>query len=196
MRVIQRLFVSALALVALSAWAQACENKQRHSEQQIKEEANIMRDPERDGFARVLAFEQLMCDERSSVRSMALEAARTSEFAPLTMEYVSHSMFEKSVVVIELLRKEGLTQEVYDVINETVMIDIRIGFRGRQQNCLSLHQADGRCYSSTFSITGNIIEFSSSHWKGFFEFDGERTLVGLVKYYQLSHDIPARIRLN
>jgi len=189
--------VSFCAYMTLSAaGVLACEEYFDHSRQEVLAEAKTMRDREKDGFERVLAFEQLMCDRRETVRAMALQAAKESGFAPLTGRYVEEVMFQKSVVVVVLERTENLSREAYEIINKYPLIDFDINMVDRQRKCISTSWNRGTCAGEIFSINGNKVQLSAHDWRGSFEFEGNSNLSGFMSLDKAQHKIPARIPLN
>jgi hypothetical protein len=198
MRVINALLITT-GIVMLHTQAVACEKFHSLSNEEMKENRDMLVKPDADPLDRMFAFEQLVCSDNPSLRDYAIKMGLTNSADPLVRNQVLlKAMMQKKKVVVELHPDKESTKSDKAFIAENAGVYSKIvHYRSEKEGCLSL-SSDRECLAArSVFVKGNKVEYNLLSVYGQFELSQSGELIGFLRVADSSKysRIPAVIKL-
>jgi len=183
-----------LFFISLSGYASACEQYNSIPMEELKEYRDKLIEAGADPFDRLFAFEKLVCSDKPTIRSFAIEAGMKSASDDIIRhEILLQAILQRKQIVVELISTNAnKNQKKYiDRMGGALLVTVRGKFP--EEGCVSWTNED-KCEGWFLHISGGKATLNGNGYDGFFELSETGQLLGYVRYSGVR--IPAKIPLN
>lgn len=193
---LERRLVVFLSCVIVGADGSACDTTETLSNSQIRHLQEIVNSTQADSLDQATAIETLMCDKRSTMRSLAIDVALSSKVSFVRSKILAEILFHKQAITIVFVPEKNLTSQVKEWLTENPGLSIPFTSYDRSNSCIGLYYDDCR-RTHVLDISGTAIDlrYGDSGF-GRFVLDDDDKLVGEYFPKNLGSGIPAQIRIH
>lgn len=173
---------AALAWLAVSGTALACEEYTNFPAQELKEYRDKLVDAQADPLDRMFAFQQLVCSSNPVMRAYAVrEGMRSSEDPIVRQQILFDSMMQKTRLNIEMTAGTDATKRDKEFIKKhSGLWSLPVRFRSQTDGCLGLFYE--RCDAgSVLYIRGDKATLTYDNVIGEFYLSDGGELVGFIR---------------
>ena len=171
--------IYALPFLLWSSFAYSFENYFPIGDSQVKESKEQIENAEELNFDAVLAFERLMCADRSFVRSFASEVGLSSGNTTIRSRALLSALMEKETITLEPYFEKGIEVAEKTFAKENSMLSFGVVYKNADQACLSLF-SDRECIPDyTLSVEGDEVTLRYKDKSARLSLDSEGKLKGI-----------------
>ena len=183
-----------LFFFVFTAYASACEQYNSIPIEELKEYRDKLIEADADPFDRLFAFEKLICSDKPTIRSYAIETGMQSAADTLVRhEILLQAILQRNQIVIELIsaNADQSQKKQIDRHGGALLETVRGTFP--KDGCVSWTSNDA-CEGFFLQVSGGKAILNGNGYDGFFELTKTGDLVGYVRFNRVR--VPARIPIT